>query len=132
MRALVEEDQEIAGIDRDGNGVRDDVDAYIERNYVALPQRAAAVQAAKAMQMAMTVDVKNAVAVRDANNRLARADHCIYLRFDGGIGSQPPARVSQELESIATNTKQRLLAYLAFNRALNGTAWAMPSGDSCE
>ena len=38
----------------------------------------------------------------------------------------------KELEGVTTNTKARLLAYLAYNKALDGTSSSLPVGDTCE
>jgi hypothetical protein len=122
----------IAGTDSNTNGIRDDIEVYIDLNYSIASQHAAAMQSAKAMQEALLVDTTNIVAVKEVNRKISRADHCIYTKFDGSNNSKQPAQVSQEIESITTNTKARLLAYLAFSKALDGMSWAMPEGDSCE
>ncbi len=122
----------IAGTDTNTNGIRDDIEVYIDSNYSIVFQHAAAMQSAKAMQAALLVDTTNIVAVKEVNRKISRADHCIYTQFDGSNNSKQPAQVSQEIESITTNTKPRLLAYLAFSKALDGMSWAMPEGDSCE
>jgi len=122
----------ISGIDANANGVRDDIEAYITSNYTVAPQKAAAIQTAKAVQATLLVDTTNITAVKEANIKLSKAVHCTYLRFDGSNSSKTPAQVSQEIESMTTNTKERLKAYLNFNKALDGTSWAMPEGDTCE
>ncbi len=122
----------ISGADTNANGIRDDIDAYIANHYSVAQQKAAATQTAKAVQAALTVDTANITAVKEANIKLSRAVHCIYLKFDRSNSSKAPAQVAQEIESITTNTKERLNAYLKFNKALDGTSWAMPEGDTCE
>lgn len=128
----LEREPTLVGIDNDNNGIRDDVDSYIDVNYSAPYQRSAVEQSAKALQQTLIVDITDINAVKNANRKLSEADHCIYSRFDGSNGSKQPAQVSQELESITTNTKERLLAYLAFAKALDGTSWSIPEGDTCE
>ena len=122
----------LAGIDMDSNGVRDDIQIFIDASYSDASQHAAATQSAKALQKAILVDTTNIIAVKEANKMISEADHCIYSQFDGTNNSKPPAQVSQEIESLMTNTKARLLAYLAFSKALNGTSWTTPEGDTCE
>lgn len=89
-------------------------------------------QFASAVQAAMLVDSSNNAAVKQAAIRIARAANCINTKFDPVAGDKHPAAVGSELESITTNTKQRLLAYLAFNKALDGTSGTLPEGDTCE
>lgn len=40
--------------------------------------------------------------------------------------------MSTDLEAMTTNTKKRLLAYLAYNKARSGTVSTMPKGDTCD
>ena len=122
----------IAGTDANADGIRDDINDYIDSNYSATPRRAAAMQSAKALQKALLVDTTDIIVVKEINREIAQADNCIYTQFDGNNNSKQPAQVSQEIEAITTNTKERLLAYLAFSKSLDGTSWAMPEGDSCE
>lgn len=122
----------LAGIDTNGNGVRDDVEAYITAKYPDAPQRAAAMQAASALQAALFVNVQDVAAAKDVSRRVTSAARCIFSRFPGPPTSQYPARVMKELEGVTTNTKARLLAYLAYNKALDGTSSSLPVGDTCE
>lgn len=122
----------LAGVDANGNGVRDDVEAYIVAQYVRASQRAAAMQAAKALQAALLVTVQDLVAAKDVSRRITYAANCIFSRFSDPLSSKDPARVMTELEGITANTKPRLLAYLAYNKALDGTSSALPEGDTCE
>ncbi len=120
----------LAGTDANSNGVRDDVETYISSGYTQAQQRAAALQFAKAMQAAVLVGGTDIDAGKRVTLQLLRGVNCVYAKF---TGSNPQAAVViSELEAISTNTKQRLLAYLAYNKAMDGTSWAMPDGDSCE
>ncbi|OWQ90274.1 hypothetical protein CDN99_12935 [Roseateles aquatilis] len=121
----------IGGVDADGNGVRDDVDAWIASRYPAGVQRAAAVQAARALQASLLVNPQDLPAAKEASRRITYAANCVFTRFPAG-GAIEPSRVMRELEGVTTNTKPRLLAYLAYNKALDGTSAALPEGDTCE
>lgn len=122
----------IAGTDANNNSIRDDIDIYIDDNYSTAPQRAAASQTAKAIQNALLVDTTNIEAVKVVDRAVTHGIHCIYLKFDGSSGTKQPSQVVNELESITANTKSRLLAYLKYNKALNGTSSALPEGDTCD
>lgn len=123
---------DVQGPDVNANGIRDDVETYIATNYTTTPQRAAAEQFARVVQTAMLVDTADSAAVKAESLKSSKAVHCIYTRFDGSLGTKQPAAVVQEIESISTSTKERLLAYLAFSKALDGTAGSLPRGDTCE
>jgi hypothetical protein len=122
----------LAGIDANGNGVRDDVEAYISAQYGEASQRAAAMQVARALQAALFVNVQDVAAAKEVSRKVTHAANCVFSRFPGPPGSKDPARVIKELEGVTANTKPRLLAYLAYNKALDGTSSALPEGDTCE
>lgn len=122
----------IAGVDANNNGVRDDIDALVASRYPTAPQRAAATQMAGVFQAAMLVDKANAIAVRAVSVRSSRAVHCVYTRFTDDKGDLNPSAVMAELRGSSANTKERLKAYLAFSKALDGTTSSIPEGDTCE
>ena len=122
----------IAGPDTNADGIRDDVEAFIVASYPGDTQRAAARQLAKVVQATLLVDKTDNTAVKAFAVRSSRAVHCIYSQFSGTEGSTPPSQVVRELSAVSANTKPRLLAYLAYAKALDGTAGALPEGDTCE
>jgi hypothetical protein len=123
---------DIQGPDTNTNGIRDDVENLIATNYTSAPQRAAAEQFARVMQSAILVEKTDTAAAKAIAVKGSKAINCIYSKFDGSPGSKQPAAVVAELKSISTNTKPRLLAYMAYAKALDGTTGALPEGDTCE
>ncbi|MEO8155233.1 MAG: hypothetical protein ABI605_19375 [Rhizobacter sp.] len=121
----------IAGTDKDQDGIRDDIQAFIAGSKLSSPQQAASRQFAKVMQDAMRVDKTDLAAVKAISIRSSRAVRCIYARFDGPQ-SKPPAAVVAQLREISTNTQQRSLAYRSYAQALSGTSGALPTGNTCE
>ncbi|CZF85816.1 hypothetical protein [Grimontia marina] len=128
----LERGTDLMGSDQNNNGVRDDIDSFIGRSYPVPNQQAAATQSAKAFQQTLAVDKSDILAVKAANQTLSRALNCLFDQFDGENGTIGPARVSLEIKSATFNTKLRLLEYLTFSEALDGTSWALPVGDTCE
>lgn len=122
----------LQGIDVNANGIRDDVDAFINAQYPVPSQRAAALQTAQALQAALLVNQQDIGAAKEASRRVSNGVNCVFSQFSGGLNSKEPARVVKELEGVTANTKPRLLAYLAYNKTLNGTSSALPEGDTCE
>jgi hypothetical protein len=127
----LERGPDISGPDSNTSGVRDDIESLLAAEYTGA-RLAAAMQAARAFQKALLVDTENINAVKAISKEISRGINCIYSQFDGADGSKQPARVAQELESMTANTKDRLLAYLKYNKALDGTSSALPEGDTCE
>ena len=122
---------DLAGPDLNRNGVRDDVDSYINKRYLSAPQRAAALQVARNIQKQLLVSKTDKPALRLVSLALSRAVHCLFSKFEGDAQFNTNV-VAQEIESMTANTKARLLAYLAFSKAADGTTSTIPEGDTCD
>jgi hypothetical protein len=122
----------LGGIDDNSNGVRDDIERYIEKNYVLPEQQRAAMQTAMALQKTLLVDTNNAFALESVSQDGMRAVNCRGAVFPGIEGFKDAYRMSQELEALTTNTLQRLKAYMAYNKAVSGTVSQLPTGDTCD
>ncbi|WPX33714.1 hypothetical protein RHM62_07815 [Actimicrobium sp. CCC2.4] len=122
----------LAGPDADGNGVRDDIDAYINGKFTDGKQRKAVLQDARAMQKAVLVDATDKVAAKTVSLRLMDSTSCLFSVFPDGAGLTSPESVSRKIEAITSNTKSRLKAYLAYNKSLDGSVGSLPIGDTCE
>jgi hypothetical protein len=122
----------LAGIDNDKNGIRDDIDTYIQKNYSQLEQRKAVEQLAKAMQLTVLTNLTDTVNLKKISIQGDKALNCVFLKFGRGIDNYESSKALDAIESITTNTKPRLLAYLAYNKALNGMAFMLQEGDTCE
>jgi hypothetical protein len=121
----------LAGPDLDGNGVRDDVDAWIKSNLTDPKQVAAAVQFAKVMQQAVLVDASNNSGTRIVGKNMSLAISCVFSRFPYE-GSNSSSQIVKKMEALTSNTKYRLKAYLAYNRSRDGTTSSSPIGETCE
>jgi hypothetical protein len=122
----------LGGIDANANGVRDDVEAHIDRKYTEPAQRKAAMQTARAFQQMLLVDKSDIAALDAASEAGSRAIVCAKTAFPRPDGAIKHYQMSTELESMTTNTKTRLLAYLAYNKARSGTVSTMPRGNTCD
>ena len=121
----------VAGIDADQNGIRDDIDAYIQKTYPTEEQRKAVSQYARSLQSSILVNKEDKIAVKAITNEKARAISCISLKIPDSK-SPNGGRVVPEILSITTNTKQRLSEYFLLDKALDGTVISLPSGDVCD
>jgi len=124
----LERGDSLAGADLDGNGIRDDIDAYIDQRYSGEERQSAARQFARAMQASLLVPENDGEAARAVALRVMRGIVCTYSTFDDADAG----KVIEEIRAITTNTQSRLLAHLAYDRALDGMAFALPKGDACE
>ncbi len=114
------------------NGVRDDIERHIEKKYTEPTQRKAAMQTARAYQQMLLVDKQDMAALDAASAAGSRAIVCAKSAFPGLDGAAAHYRMSTDLESMTSNTKMRLLAYLAYNKTRSGTVSTMPRGDTCD
>ena len=120
----------VGGIDADDDGIRDDVEAYIDTHFP--PLVAPARQLAAALQSSLLVDRAGAEALGAVAVEIARAVDCVQRsgRFVENMQDDPD--VIDDLQSITANTKRRMLRYVAFNAALAGTLSFPLQGEVCD
>jgi hypothetical protein len=120
----------IAGPDANNNGVRDDIEGYIASLPITPVQKAGAMQAARAQQQTLTVDLTDAEALNRIGSLGARATNCVpdtFLpKYDDGF------TLLKKIEAMTANTRERAQQYLAYNRARSGSVTSLPSGDTCD
>ncbi len=122
----------LEGMDANRDGVRDDIETHIHRKYTDPAQRRAAMQTARAYQQMLLADRNDAVALDAASRAGARAVNCLSTIFPSVEEFKLGHQMSTELEALTTNTKERLRAYLAYNKARSGTVSRLPKGDTCD
>lgn len=124
--------QGIQGPDTDDNGIRDDIDDYVEIQYSNHNEMSAVAQAARANQAVLSVDLSDQTETRQVNRQISHATACVYRVFGSSEASATPAIVSRDLEALTFNTADRLNRYRAFNKALDGTSWSLPAAGGRE
>ncbi|TNF57244.1 MAG: hypothetical protein EP308_02680 [Burkholderiales bacterium] len=123
----------IGGVDADNDGVRDDIADHIRQTYTDPVQYRAAMQVARAYQNQLLVDKHDHIALQAASEQMMRAIACVNRRaFAGDGGERQSLRLMDELEAMTTNTKERLQAYLAYNKARSGSMSVRAEGEVCE
>jgi hypothetical protein len=123
----------LGGIDGNNDGVRDDIADHIRKTYTDPVQYRAAMQVARAYQNQLLVDKHDHIALQDASEQMMRAIACVRRNaFAGDTGRLAGSRLMDELEAMTTNTKERLQAYLAYNKARSGSVSVRAEGDVCE
>ncbi|WP_146052305.1 hypothetical protein [Diaphorobacter sp. LR2014-1] len=124
----------LLGVDSDNNGVRDDIDNYINKMFDLPPEKLAVYQIARSRQSIMILvesgKINDPVEIKAVKVQGSRAVHCIFDVM--GIETPRAFQVTETIQKMTFNTKQRAKAYLDFNSALSGTNWATPVGDTCE
>ncbi|MDO9305289.1 MAG: hypothetical protein Q7T77_08145 [Sulfuricurvum sp.] len=121
-------DNTITGPDKDNNGIRDDIDAYIATLPYTEVQKKAVKQHAKALSTSLTVDTTDKTALLKVADDMSRASECVYTKLADNI----PSKIKSDNEKMIVNTKNRFLQYEKFNSALSGGVFASPVGDGCD
>lgn len=121
---------DLRGPDRDDNGIRDDIDAWIAALPLTESQTKAAQQASKVMQREVLADTADRAELQRLGDASMAAIKCLGDRF--APHHQDGLDLSAEIEAITANTKQRAWQYLAYNRAVSGSSGRLPEGDTCE
>ena len=107
-------DTTVAGQDNDHDGVRDDVDTYINQTYPAGAERTLALHYATIIQVSLTATPQVQDAVKVANLVQERLN-C----FDTQYPIDWEARATM-LRALTINNDMRLQAYAAYREKLNG------------
>jgi len=118
----------LEGIDNNQNGIRDDIDAYIQKNFTDANQQNSVKRFAKSMQEFLLVNPDDREAAKAASIKNSKAISCIYLRFPADNAYE----IVNDLDAITTNTKKRLLASIAVDKALDGTVISEQHEDVCD
>lgn len=121
-------DDTLLGPDTDGNGIRDDIDAYIATLPYTEVQKKAVKQHAKALTSSLTVDTTDKTALLKVADNMSRASWCTFTKLGGDIAP----KIKADNEKMIVNTKNRFLQYEKFNSALSGGVFASPDGDGCD
>lgn len=115
--AALDRTSTVAGVDADGDGVRDDIFEFVAASKISTPSgRSAALNAARALRVAQTVDLTDGRAVEAAAQSLARAYACLDTR-GGETGRVDGNVLFVDLEIMMANTPARVAAYEAFDVA---------------
>lgn len=121
-------DDTIAGPDSDNNGVRDDIDTYINALPDSSAQKSALRQTSKAIRNAISIDTTNQNALTDATKKIANAAACVHTQYESATASNK----NSEMEKLTVNTKIRFQAYEKFSAAISGTSFVLPQGGGCD
>jgi hypothetical protein len=118
----------VAGTDANGDGVRDDVTAWIGTQGYAGDLPKAAAQLAKSYQTVLTLTLADDAAVRAARLASSDAVECIMQKAPSiEVGYKTVA----DLRRVTVNTDARVAAYLKYVELVNDTVARAPQGDGC-
>ena len=132
----------LKGIDANANGIRDDIDRLIATKFSPTPAiKKAAEQTAIALQIFLEATTREQAFAAGALN--GRATRCVMqvvwpLPYD-----QTPLEdkikqedlsdaISQEIEALTANTRERMVKYIASNKLAGGGVFPSPQQPVCD
>ncbi len=118
----------LAGPDADNNGVRDDIDAYINGLTYSPAQKAALRQLSASFSLEITANPLNSAALNAADLKVNRAINCLNSSFDTATFNA----MFNTIQKYTFNTKARVNAYLQYSSALNGISPPDVEGNTCD
>lgn len=114
----------LAGVDSDGDGVRDDVQRFIALTYAdSAKVQAAATQIARSY-LSQLVDASNAALSEIASRSTLYAIDCLYY-----TSSATAPQLLNQIEAQVLNTSQRLDAYYSSSRPQGAQFYYLPTGE---
>jgi len=133
---VLNRDDTLKGVDADENGIRDDIDEFINALVIPEDERGFYQQSARYTQTVFDYDYSGGTEI-DTEIAYAHAlkydvvINCMIqlnLDWDDGTGSR------RMVDALILNTKLRSEHYVYYNKVLDGSAFEItePTGDDCE
>jgi hypothetical protein len=120
---------DIGGPDTNNNGVRDDIEAWINAQHLNDGQKKALMQKARALNKTLLADINDKAALQRAGEGLGASSRCGLLQFsEYAVFS----RLAGQIEAMTANTRQRAERYMQYNSARSGSSTTNPRGNTCE
>lgn len=111
----------LAGIDSDGDGVRDDIQRYIVLTYPDQPEVQKALrQYAKAKQD-FILNAEDAAKTMENATKVSQSTNCLYSK-----DVKNPYDIGEKIDAKFANTKERILAEIKADSHLSGHVFSSP------
>lgn len=120
---MLDRSDSLTGPDDNNDGIRDDIEAFINALEVTEPERNALKQDARQTQENLYYDFsvktdENELKALKISNKYEKVIAC---KDFVGIPVRDMTNTSRTIVALTYNTKERTMAYLAYNRLLDGT-----------
>ena len=119
----------LSGPDSNADGVRDDVERYIDSLPDTTAEKASLRQVSRALTSAMLIGTgdANSSELRDTSLSVADAVNCIWTTYNDDSANEK----FRVVRKITVNTPERLSAYLHYNNMVSGRSMRLPKADTC-
>jgi hypothetical protein len=133
---LLDRSDSLTGVDVNNDGIRDDIEAFIEALEVEEPVRNALKQNARYTQENLYYDFteKTDTNIDKAMTMGAKYVKVIACKDFVGIPVRDATNTGRTIRALTYNTKARTMAYLAYNHLQNGSVSTLLSAEAqyCE
>jgi hypothetical protein len=116
---------EVAGVDSNANGVRDDIDTKIGSYPIGNDQRQSVTQFARAVQSSL-LSSTNKDSAYDNAVEIHRGQQCMAQRMPTDFSTYV-----SDIEASTMNTDQRVQAYIQFEQLIGGSVFPEVTGATC-
>lgn len=116
-------DKTIAGIDSDNDGIRDDIQRWINEEFSTQPKVQMAMRQIAMGRQLDLLSVANKEQSIIASNKYLNDAICL----SSIVGIDQKSKLNRELDSKLLNTKDRLYAEIKANANFSGQAWELPN-----
>ncbi|MDA0128505.1 chromosome partitioning protein ParA [Vibrio sp. MarTm2] len=122
---LLDRSDSLVGVDANEDGIRDDIEAFIDALQISEPERRAIKQNARYSQEILSHDYseKTRENKRKAYEIARKYDIVIACKDYVGIPLDDAINTSRTITALTYNTKSRTMAYLTYNKVLSGLAF---------
>jgi len=124
--ATLDRSNDVAGPDKDNNGVRDDIDQVIAGFGLTATQAKALTQFAAALQVAILNSPDRTSAYSNAVE-LHRGQECVYSQLN-----KDSTRYTKQVKAFTLNTQPRVTAFIGFSHNASGAVYPQPTGTVCK
>ena len=124
--ATLDRSSDVAGPDKDNNGVRDDIDQVIAGFGLTVSQTKALTQFAAALQVAILSSPDRTSAYTNAVE-LHRGQVCVFSQL-----SAESTRYTTQIKACTLNTQPRVMAFAGFSHNASGAVYPQPTGTVCK
>ena len=124
--ATLDRSSDVAGPDKNNNGVRDDIDQVIAGFGLSASQTKALTQFAAALQVAILSSPDRNSAYSNAVE-IHRGQECVFSQL-----SADSTKYTRQIKAFTLNTQPRVTAFLGFSHNASGAIYPQPTGTVCK
>lgn len=133
---IIDTNDDLAGPDEDGDGVRDDISAFIDAMVESEEIKLAIKQEARIYHRVMINEfLGKPEEILESAYEIALLGLSTAACYEyRGLTLEEEREVSSILEKLTFNTKERIIAYIRYNKLLDGTSYTLlqPEESHCE